>query len=139
VTCIFQTVSVRVDTIILTLPVICATSTSMPQVYACVLTCGKEFKKSSSLVQHKQSCTAVLEIRKKSQQIRKDKGDDAFPKETSGRKQRLQVSFVSLYYVEMRCIHYLHRLQSGTHTLRNAHYLYHLLNQQWTLILPHLF
>jgi hypothetical protein len=70
----------------------------MPQVYACAPTCGKEFKKSSSLVQHKQSCTAALEIRKKSQQIRKDKGDDAFPKETStfGRKQRLQVGIFML-------------------------------------------
>jgi hypothetical protein len=70
----------------------------MPHVYACVPTCGKEFKKSSSLGQHKQSCTAALEIRKKSQQIHKDKGDDAFPKDASlfGRKQRLQVGIISL-------------------------------------------
>lgn len=70
----------------------------MPQVYTCVPTCGKEFLKSSSLAQHKQSCRAALEMRKKSQLIRKDKGDDAFPKETSpfGRKQRLQVGVVSL-------------------------------------------
>jgi hypothetical protein len=66
----------------------------MPQVYSCVPTCGKEFKKSSSLGQHKQSCTAVLELRKKSRQIHKDKGDDAFPS-LFGRKQRLQVGIVS--------------------------------------------
>ena len=72
-------------------------SVCMPQIYACVPTCRKEFKKSFSLVQHKQSCAAALEMRKKSQQIRKDKGDDAFPIETSsfGRKQRLNVGVVS--------------------------------------------
>ena len=74
----------------------------MPQIYACVPTCGKEFKKSFSLVQHKQSCMAALDIRKKSQEIRKDKGgDDTFLEETSlsGRKERLKVGTVLLYFV----------------------------------------
>lgn len=76
----------------------------MPQVYSCVPSCGKEFNKSSSLVQHKQSCTPALEIRRKSQQIRKDKGDDALSKENSpiGRKERLQVGVVSFHYVKLR-------------------------------------
>lgn len=96
----------------------------MPQVYACVPTCGKEFKKSFSLVQHKQSCAAALEMRKKSQKIRQNKGDDVFPKEASpfGRKERLQVRVVSIYYityVKIRHILYLRRLQYGTHILRN--------------------
>jgi hypothetical protein len=67
----------------------------MPPIYACVPSCGKEFGKSFSLVQHKQSCVVALEIRKKSQQIRNDKGADAFPEDISpslpGRKQRLKV------------------------------------------------
>ena len=81
---------------ILLLTLIC-----MPQIYACVPTCGKEFGKSSSLVQHKQSCMAALNIRKKSQGIRKEKGDDTFQTETSlsGRKQRLKVGTVLLYFI----------------------------------------
>jgi len=108
--------------LILLLGLIC-----MPQIYACVPTCRKEFKKSFSLVQHKQSCTAALEIRKKSQQIRKDKGDDAFPRETSpfGRKQRLKVGIVSLCYVKISYLHYLHRPQSRTRIPKNPqHHLF---------------
>ncbi|KAF8951472.1 hypothetical protein BDZ97DRAFT_953677 [Flammula alnicola] len=67
----------------------------MPQEYVCVKGCSKSFAKSSSLVKHKNSCPHLLEIRQKSRQIHREKGDDAFPNVTSlsERKQRLMASF----------------------------------------------
>lgn len=65
----------------------------MPTQYACVAGCSKTYEKSASLVHHKNRCPIALELRKKSQEIRVQKGENGFPKllNISERTQRFVV------------------------------------------------
>jgi hypothetical protein len=67
----------------------------MPTQYSCVAGCSKTYEKSSSLAHHKNRCSFALELRKKSQEIRAQKGDNGFPEHMniSERTQRFVVSF----------------------------------------------
>src|SRR5271170_5688576 len=51
----------------------------MPTQYSCVTGCSKTYEKSSSLAHHKNHCSFALELRKKSLEIRAEKGDNGFP------------------------------------------------------------
>ena len=51
----------------------------MPTQYSCVAGCSKTYEKSSSLAHHKNRCSFALELRRKSQEIRAQKGDNGFP------------------------------------------------------------
>lgn len=71
----------------------------MPAQYSCVAGCVKTFGKSASLAHHKKSCFTALELRRKSQGIRGQKGDEGFPKNAtiSERSQRFAVCFIYLF------------------------------------------
>lgn len=66
----------------------------MPTQYSCVTGCSKTYEKSASLAHHKNRCSFALELRKKSQEIRVQRGDYGFPKHMnlSERTQRFVVS-----------------------------------------------
>ena len=62
----------------------------MPTQYSCVAGCSKTYEKSSSLAHHKNRCSFAVELRKKSREIRSQKGDNGFPLKHMNISERTQ-------------------------------------------------
>jgi hypothetical protein len=62
----------------------------MPTQYSCVAGCSKTYERSSSLAHHKNRCSFAVELRKKSREIRSQKGDNGFPLKHMNISERTQ-------------------------------------------------